>query len=343
MVGYTTLTTYIVQSSAASTYVNISPYTTDQAAPASTPSTQPGGSSSGGGGGLSTGAKIGIGVGVGLAVLAAAIFGGWYSWYMRRRRRRSLSASDRYPPSSVPSMMGMGGAAYGEKSDTRSELASPTLNGSQASPRAPDHLTPPIGGGVRSWNSVSQSGIPGSNQSVSDYSERGGQPPPDPSDNSPPGNYVPVGSAIHEMPETQHQQQQHSPPSNPQQAYAHGRTRSDESQLSELGENTLPRRNTSNRSPPAQHQRTLSGGSHPSYQSPTLGQDGYWHDTQNASELQGSPSPPQMHQTTSREGYRGVDPEVPLHQRMQTERVPVRAGHLQKNSPPQNFPPSHNY
>jgi hypothetical protein len=328
-----------VSSRPASTYVNISPYTTD-AVPEANPTTQAEGATSGGGsGGLSTGAKIGIGVGVGLAVLAAAIFGGWYSWYMRKRRRRSISASDRYPTSSIPSMsgkMGMGGAAYADKSDTRSELPSPPLGGGHPSPpmRSPDRLFPP-GAGVQSWNSVSNSNVPASSHSVSDYSERGGQPPPDPSDNIGHGNYVPPAGiavgAIHEMPENQQYNriQQHQHQTSPQQNFAHSRTVSGESQPSELGEGSLP----------PTHQRTMSGGSQ-NYQAPSMGSDGYWHDNHNASELPGS----RVHPTTSRgEGYRGVDPEVPLHQRMQTERVPVRPGHLQKPPPGPNLPPSHNY
>jgi hypothetical protein len=274
---------------------------------------------------------------VGLAVLAAAIFGGWYSWYMRRRRRRSISASDRYPPSPLPSMAGIiGGAAYGEKSD-RSELPSPGPSGHGSPPmRHPDHLVPPVAG-VKSWNSVSNSNVPTSSQSVSDYSERGGQPPPDPSDTLVSGqSYVPIGAAgaagvaagaIHELPENR--RQNYNPQGSPQQQYAHSRTVSGGSHPSELGEGTMP----------PLHQRTVSGGSQ-QYQSPVMGRDGYWQDTQNAQELQGSPTFP--HQGLNRgEGYRGVDPEVPLHQRMQTERVPIRAGHLQKNPP--NLPPSHNY
>ena len=326
-----------MSSAPATTY--ISPYT-ETAAPSSNPSTQADANTSGGGGGLSSGAKIGIGVGVGLAVLAAAIFGGWYSWYMRRRRRRSMNASDRYPESS-----GMGGMMYRDKSDTRSELPSPPIGTTgQYSPpmRSPDRLIP-AGGGVRSWNSVSNSGVPASSQSVSDYSERGGQPPPDPSDAQPNMSYVPPGGAIHEMPGNQQNQQNQQIQRSPQQQFSHNRTTSGDSQPSELGEGTLPHghQSMSSGSPPSQHQRTLSGGSQ-QYQSPSQGSDRYWQNTENAHGLRGTPN--YLQATTSRgEGYRGVDPEVPLHQRMQTERVPFRPGHLQKPSPESNLPPSHNF
>ena len=226
----------------------------------------------------------------------------------------------------------MGGAAYGDKSDTRSELPSPGIGGQHSPPmKSPDRLIP-VGGGVRSWNSVSNSNnAPNSNQSVSDYDERGGQPPPDASDSHGQGTYIPPVGAAHEMAGNQN---------NPQSQFAHSRTISGESQPSELGEGTLPanhpQRTLSGRAQKYQHQRTFSGTT----QQGSVDADGYWQSSsQNPQELQGSPT----YASRSNEGYRGVDPEVPLHQRMQTERVPVRQGHLQKPPPGGNLPPSHNF
>ena len=327
-VGYTTFTTYIVQSSAATTVV--SPYTTDSnSAAANSATTQPG-SGGGKGGGLSTGAKAGIGAGVGVAVLAALIFGLWYSWFMRKRRRRSISASDRYPPSSVPSMMGGYGAVGGavgaghmsERSAGRSELPSPPIG---SSPRSPDFLVPPGAAAV----SKSQTH---SSQSISDYSGNEGRPPgSDHGEEKEKGYFAPAGS------QTRHEMGDNERSRSPPQAYGHQRTFSGGS-ISQPSDNgtTL-----------AGHSRNVSKDS-PPYQSPEQN-DGYWQNApRDPAELQGSgvqQAPAQLSSSPPREGYRGMDPEVPLHQRMSNDRPPpFRVGHLQKQQqggggygPSQNF------
>lgn len=261
---------------------------------------------------------------MGVLVLAAAVFGGWYSWYMRRRRKRnSISPSDRYSDSTMPSMTGLGGpigggAAAGmgamaavsgyrdtaNRSDTRSELPSPPLP--SPPPRSPDRLLPGAAA-IRSWGTTSPPPHQGSSHmSVSDQSEYSQ------------GNnqHLPFGT---------NQYQQPPPPVNTAAA----------GYFSNVNELPEDQRNI--------HEFPDDQISHPPsnqhYQPPATDADGYWsrqQSTQESYELPGqspTPAPPAPGQGGGGAPYRGVDPEVPLHQRTEG-RVPVRPGHLN---------PSHNF
>ena len=322
--GYTTFTTFVVAPSAAGTYTEASSYTT-------TPTALAGERGGGGSDSLSTGAKAGIGAGIGVAVLLAAAFGFWYSWFQRRKRRRSVAASDHYPPSSIPAMTyGSGGRDYGgsafaggigytEKSETRSELPSPPLGSPDPllGGRAPDRLQP-LAGGPISWGSNSQQG-PVSNQSVSDYSDY--NPQQAAAAGAP--TYLPTHNA-HELPENQQAD-----------AFGNARTLSNGSQNQPQYQQPQHNRTFSNSSqqamPPgavSPHSRTISDSSQPSYPyHMSMGSDNPY-----AAELQSSPP-------TSNQG---AELEANLQQRMDTERKPLRPGHfLTKNrgemDPSQNF------
>jgi len=200
-----------------------------------------------------------------------------------------------------------GAGVMSEKEENRSELLSTPLDRTiSPPPKSPDRLVPGAGG-VRSWGSpsISQQGATHSSQSVSDYDENRHEQPSPPLAGAGPG-YLPAH---------QHDLDEH------------------QGRIHELAENQTV---------PSRPERTVSGPSD-GYQLPGMSPDGYWHDTQNAQELQGSdPQRGQRLNSGGSGGYRGVDPEVPLHQRMQNERVPIRPGHLTKErtseyGPSQNF------
>ncbi|KAJ9612495.1 hypothetical protein H2200_004092 [Cladophialophora chaetospira] len=363
-IGYTTITSLVVTTQPATTIVAPATFTsTPGVAPTLVASNTDGSGSSG----LSTGAKAGIGAGVGILVLAAAIFGGWYSWFMRRRRKReSYSGSDRYSDNPMgPSMTGLGigaGAAGGmgavaamsryrdnSRSDrmtevTRSDLPSPPLP--SPPPRSPDRLLPPTVAAARTWGSVSpppQHGYQGtSNMSVSDQSEYS------------------QGNG-HYQPPLGHQYQpplgnQYQPPPAAPAAAAVAGAGYFPPPTNELPDN---QRNIAQLSdalplPPSHNDRSFPEDdvmSHQSYQQANVGHDGYWSgrpsnpsapsapsaptSAQESYELPGqSPTPAPAQPAQGQSGYRGMDPEVPLHQRMEGGRVPYRPGHLG---------PSHNF
>jgi hypothetical protein len=325
--GFTTITTVVVATSAVGTYTSASSYTT-------TPTALAGNESADSSSGLSSGAKAGIGVGVALVVIIAAAFGFWFSWYQRRKRRRSdEAASDMYPPSSLPAMTygsggrdyggsALGGAAVGytNRSDTRSELPSPPLGSPDPllGGRAPDRLAPPAGGPV-SWGSHSQQD-PVSQGSVSDYSEYGGQ-----QGAAVAGGAAAAGAGVatgafadhghpdaHELPENEHSgmyggytrtvsngsQNQYQP--------QHQRTFSGGSQHNPMAGAV---------SPQTVHSRTMSDSSqqHAHAYHNSIGSDNPY-----AAELQAS-------YPTSQQS---AELEANLQQRMDYERKPVRPGHL---------------
>ncbi|KIW16887.1 hypothetical protein PV08_04077 [Exophiala spinifera] len=311
--AFTTLTSVVVATSPATTVVNVGTLTST---PGASPSIAAENSGSGGSSGLSTGAKAGIGAGVGIAVVGAAIFGGWYSWYMRRRRKRNSLDHDNYDANGpIPGMSEYGGSATGgrsgmgamaavagyssNRSDTRSsELAtSPPL---QPPPRSPDRLLP-AAAAIRSWGSVS---------------------PPLPQGSS--GMSVSDASEYSQGQTTSHLPQQQQGPMSPAAAAYVNELPEDQRNIHQLPDSQAQGR------PEQSHQRHLSGDSGPiSAPSGTYSQDdGYYphpSDGQNPYELPGG-------QDAGQGNYRGVDPEVPLHQRY--DRVPIRPGHLG---------PSHNF
>jgi hypothetical protein len=251
---------------------------------------------------------------------------------MRRRRRRdSLDPSDRYTPSSMPSMAeyggvigggaaGLGGmgaaAAYSDRSDRRSELPSPPPARSPP-PRSPDRLLPGAAA-IRSWNSGSPPPQHGSSHlSVSDQSEysQGGN---NYQQNVAPGYFANLNELhedqrnVHQLPDDQ--RNIHQLPDDQRNIY---QLPDDQRNIHQLPDDQV--------GPPAVPQRHLSGGSggFQQYQ-----QDGYQSgpvSNQDSYELP-SGSPPSS--------YRGTDREVPLHQRQAAERVPIRPGH---------FSSSHNF
>ncbi|KAK6365243.1 hypothetical protein LTS17_011476 [Exophiala oligosperma] len=304
--AYTTLTSVVVATSPATTVVDVG---TTTSTPGSTPSIAAANSgSSSSSSGLSTGAKAGIGVGVGIAVVGAALFGWWYAWYMRRRRNRNSLAHDHYDANGpIPGMSEYGGSATGGRSGmgAMAAVAGYSSNRSdntrselaspplQPPPRSPDRLLP-AAAGIRSWGSVSPPPQQGSSgRSVSDASEYS---------------------------------QNHA--SYPQQQQEPGRmSAAAAGYFSDANE--LPGGQPQSQ-PEQSHQRHLSGDSGPvSAQSQAYSQDeGFYPNAsagQNPYELPGG-------QDAGQNNYRGVDPEVPLHQRY--DRVPVRPGHLG---------PSHNF
>jgi hypothetical protein len=340
------VTTVVIASSPAGTYTQETSYTT-------TPTALAGSEEVGGSSGLSSGAKAGIGVGVALAVVIAAAFGFWFSWYQRRKRRRSLAASEQYPPAVTPEMTYgsggrdyhsgagsalAGGVGFTERSETRSELPSPPLGSPDPllggmGGRAPDRLAPSSAGPI-SWGSQG----PNSNPSVSDYSEyaagqQGGGAGVAGLAGAAgvagaagaAGYHQQSGHGAHELPENQHAG-----------AYGGARTLSNGSQ--NQYSQGQPQRTFSGSSqqapyagpvsPQTGHSRTLSDSStHAQNYHMSIGSDNPY-----AAELHGSP--PSSDQ--------GAELEANLQQRMDYERKPFRPGHfLTKNKgdidPSQNF------
>ncbi|KAK5271859.1 hypothetical protein LTR99_000981 [Exophiala xenobiotica] len=252
-------------------------------------------------------------------VLELGWFGGWYSWYMRRRRNRNSLSHDHYDANApTPGMSEYGGNTGGRsgmgamaavagyssnRSDTRSELPSPPLN---PPPRSPDRLLP-IAAGIRSWGSVS--------------------PPPH------------LGSSGMSVSEQSEYSQGHTPHQHPQAGPVTGAAGEYFSNLNELPEDQreihqLP----DGQAQPQLNERNLAAGyGPPAAATGAYSQDESYHPShssaQESYELPGgqdtNAGPPAEQ---GRAGYRGVDPEVPLHQRY--ERVPIRPGHLG---------PSHNF
>lgn len=264
---------------------------------------------SGSGGGLSTGAKAGIGAGVGVAVIAAAIIGAVYA--MRRRKKNAISDDDRYPPSSVPSFFGgVAGAALGKR---HSRYTESDMGGSGSPPmREQDPMARYHTPGVSSQRTT----LP-PNSRTSDISSMSG--------NSEPAQYRPGPG----MPPVSEQYQQ--------------------SQGHELPEQDVPRPHQDYLAPAAAagyadaagnpfHERhEKSGGDTPSL---------YSHDGDDAgvnrhpsTRQTGSPALELPGETAfgsvsgpGGQGYRGVDPEEPLHTRTRLQQ-----------SPPRTYDPSHNF
>lgn len=123
--SFTTITSVVTGTGSSTTVV---PVTSTSA-----PGGQLAGSSqgSGRGSGLSTGAKAGIGVGAAFVALGSIGFAWWLSMFCRKRRRDSISESDRYPPSPMPPPM----AVYSPAKRQPSELSSsPPISPAPKSP-----------------------------------------------------------------------------------------------------------------------------------------------------------------------------------------------------------------
>jgi len=183
------------------------------------------------------------------------------------------------------------------------------------SARSPDRLLPPVAAGVRSWSSSSPpANHPTSNMSVSDQSE-----------------YSQGGNGHFHQP----------PPANAAAATAPVAAAGYFAHPSELPANE--RNVEHNLAPPNRSFPEDDVMSHQSYQQANVGDDGYWSGSrpsnpsapsnssaaaaQDQYELAGN-SPNLGAAQPAQSGYRGVDPEVPLHQRVEGNRVPYRPGHL---------------
>ncbi|EXJ80465.1 hypothetical protein A1O1_08610 [Capronia coronata CBS 617.96] len=164
-------------------------------------------------------------------------------------------------------------------------------------PRSPDRLLPGAAA-VRSWGSASPPPQGSSHLSVSDqseYSEGSGQHQPTSRFQQPaPMDPTAAGyvAEIHGMPEEQRN-------------------------VHQLPDDQVQ--------PRASHQRNISGVSGPSADSAGGPYYSGQQSAQESYELPGQSAGPAAAQSGA--GYRGVDPEVPLHQR-----VPIRAGHIRPST-----------
>lgn len=315
--GFTTVTSVVIVSNPATTVVDVGTFTTTPGVAPSVAAASSGGG--GGSSGLSTGAKAGIGAGIGVLVLAVAVFGAWYGWYMRRRRRRNSLSHEphqNYPNSPIPGMSEYGGSAAGgaatmgamaavagysskRSNNTRSELASSQGLPVSPPPRSPDRLLPATAA-IRSWGSASPPPRDSSGMSVSDQSDYS------------------QGNTPYQHPDAQHP------------AAAGAGYFNDANELPDDQVQTQPG-----------HHRTFSGGSatispaSARHSQPRMSSEQFYsgfQPTQEESyELPGQGAGVSAQQSGGA-AYRGVEPEVPLHQRV--DRVPLRPGH---------FPPSHNF
>ena len=268
----------------------------------------------------------------------------------RRRKRNSFSPSDRYSENPTPEMAGLGIASGGtagmgamaavsgyrdtsNRSDrvtdvTRSDLASQQRP--SPPPRSPDRLLPFGAAAIRSW-SVGSPPAQSSHMSVSDQSEYS------------------QGNNNHQSPDGNQHKPQQQPPAPAPAGAAPAAPAVDGGEGYAAGLSELPSNQRSVHQLPDDDVM-----SHQSYQQANRGDDGYWTgrpsnlnpsnpsapsaSAEEAQELPGQSPTPAAAYPTQGNGYRGVDPEVPLHQRMDNS-----AGGGGGKVPVRHYGPSHNF